>query len=1408
MNSINENIKENKIKNFIQNIIKSIKEKDNIINKNIINKYIDDKMIIKEESNLISFIEILINILNSGNNIIIPFLDLCPILIKSYINSDIDEDKELKYINIFKLLKVNSFINREYFYPIYKYFSDILYDMEKINENDKRLKKFNKVVELWKIFYDFDINKKELKDFNTSSYCFIGGGLKVNLANEINLTKNSFMTKISLNGDIIQNFNDNLILFKIGNDSNIELKLSEVNSLIKDDKIRIITLIFKSKKIILKVQENENNKIEENEIGKDITSLKEFYLLQNFYGQIKSFEFMHSEIDKNKNENILFYEVFEPYPMTDDGYLSHDSQNKQQEKEDKITKKDFKVEIQIINKEYIKINYINYLDENFDLINYIGGFTPLVPFIPLINGIYTNKAIININNVDKHSYMSEVLDYILYYFIKMVEKYQKKYSTKTKKYIKNYNFFVFSLLLQIDYQIFGIKINEEKKRKTQINRDKLFPFVFSLFDDEKQQLNSFIFSKLINSTKEELKILLNKEGKKDIDKALNRMYSKLTTPLIIKSTFPQLFRNIMKNQFIYNRFWSNKNLFFKDFDKPKIKDDEKNIDNNDNKNMVDDIKNVDNDNKNIDKKPKLKYKQLSNYTKNFQQPLLYPILDFDGYIPSFSTFKKENLFRHEFNQTFSYTFKFDEDPLTELIKKIEPLNKHENRVKCCLVKKIYHVKGEIIVIQRKITNTQFEIIFYSNSKSVVNANTCNKNENINLPENNFKIINSNNKEICYGSAFPCLEKDFNRKLLIKSKDIKFILIRNYYRRTSALEIFTYKSNKSYYFNFHEIINLKKPEKNIVLREVIENESFKKIVIKKEEIIIYINKNYESEIFPLFSDKLSGWDKKIDFLNNYDLLTIINLLSNRSFKDLYQYPIFPILYKLENILDKNKAEERDLGEHLGIQDLSDKSKSRKELIEESYNASKNDQNDLEDEENDDNSECLFNTHYSNPVYTCNFLIRIFPYSFSSIEYQGDGFDSANRLFYSIQRTMENTLSQKSDIREMIPEMYYLPDLYYNNNDLNFGALIDGTEIDTVYLKQPNEQPIEKYKYLSDLKNYFEFGKLKLNNWINLIFGINQIRTKDKRSYFADYMYIQFDEKDQNKHLNNPLIMQKFEFGIQPYKLFDNKFPELKDKSKYFTEIKNFNIKQFKEEHSIIKGDKNKCFQCEGYNNIYIDYIEIINKKIITNKKHKNNNDYKDKHWKIKDNYDSFFYYIFTGDVIGNITLYKYTKKNESNNNLNFKQIDKDTEEYKGDFYYKIKKITDHNKQIKYIDYNPRLNLFLSYSLDGFINIYIFPKCKLVRAIKVDDFTKSKEILEKVVLVSNPFPIIFTYDKNNMYTLTLNGELIKKEKIKDKIIEICPCIDKNCGLISDCIIIKKGENDKEELSLPLLKSNVNQ
>ena len=115
------------------------------------------------------------------------------------------------------------------------------------------------------------------------------------------------------------------------------------------------------------------------------------------------------------------------------------------------------------------------------------------------------------------------------------------------------------------------------------------------------------------------------------------------------------------------------------------------------------------------------------------------------------------------------------------------------------------------------------------------------------------------------------------------------------------------------------------------------------------------------------------------------------------------------------------------------------------------------------------------------------------------------------------------------------------------------------------------------------------------------------------------------------------------------------------------------------------------------------------------------------------------------------------------------------------------------------------------MDGFINIYVFPKCKLVRTIKVLNLTNSNEILQKVVLVSNPFPMIFSYNKNNMYTFTLNGELIKKE-LKTENIEMIPCIDKNCGLINDCIFIRNSKNndtnnEMEEISFPLLLNKKN-
>ena len=1326
--NINKTIEIQK-KNLLEEIFEYINNKKNKNRNNIFHQFLDDRNIINNESSLIKFINELINQLKLGNNIIIPYLDIYPLLIKSYINSNLDEEKDLKFVEIFKLLKLNSFISRENLLLIYEYFSDLFYDMNNINEGDIRLKKFNKVFELWKIFYDFDINENELKYFNVSSYCFIGGGIECQLINELKSLNDS---KLIITIDILNFYdcNKNLIIFECFDDNKpLIIEYNKIIDSMNNKSINKIILVLQKDmiRIVLEINnEGKNNEIPkiEKKFKVKLDNIKNFYLLKNFYGQIKFIQ-----VNYIINDEII-KEVFYPYIINDSGHLYNNNQISINNKIDN----DY-ITLIITNKKSVKANYINYLDNSSNLCEYFGGIIPFIPFIPLINGIYKNENIMKIGEFEKKTFIVIIFYNIIYFFFKIIKRYYDYFSD----YIQKYDLFAFYLILQIDSEIFV-------RKKDLVIEHLYYKILEKSVSTFKEEIIQQFLSLIINSSSlDEVKQIMENnvlfyEAK---IKHLN-----IKEPLFIKYCFQQFYRSIMKELFIYNRYWSKKEFFF-----------EKN-------------------NKN-----KLKYKQLSYYTSSFQQPLLYPILEFNEYLPSFSIFNGNRLFRHDPDKIVNYNFNLQDNIITDLINKNNPLISEQNRIKCCLVKKHYHVKGEII-IQESIKNKykKFGIIFCPFDKQV--NETCNKNEN----NNNFEEDSSkNNINLCYGSIFACPKKEFNRKLLIKSKDIKFILIRNYYMATTAIEIFTYKPNKSYYFNFKDIIDLNNKNNkndNKLLNVINDNKYFKKFE-NKEIIGLYYNKKYENTMFPLFSNTINEWKNKLYFYNNYDLLTLINLLSNRSFKDLYQYPVFPMLYKPFKIL---KDKERDLKSHLGFQELNERTRKRKILIIDSYELSAET---LLYQNEKTKGKCLFNTHYSNPTYICNYLIRIFPYSLSAIELQGNGFDSPDRLFSSLSKTLENTLIQKSDLREMIPELYYMPDLFKNNNELDLGINSDKEKIDNVSLPGENGKPNSIYKILADLRNYFESSNCFINNWIDLIFGKKQ--KGDSGKYYYQYnKYIKLDPRKQKLFINNFFSMAEYEFGVQPLKIFTDKFPETINKSKIVKKLIKYNVQQFENEHIAINNN-NFSFKCMCPNNKNQDYLDIIYS--IFN----NDNAIKKKFWfnifpKLEKSLNSYFHYIFIGDILGNITIFKNELKEDiCNNNFDFKD------------YKIIKKLTDHSKQIKYIDYNPRLNLFLSYSLDGFINIYAFPKCKLVRAIKVIGILESKEILIKVVLISNPFPMIFTYDKNYMYTISINGELICKEQIKEKT-EIYPSIDKNCGIINDYIIIGKindieNNNEYFQLSLPL-------
>lgn len=65
-------------------------------------------------------------------------------------------------------------------------------------------------------------------------------------------------------------------------------------------------------------------------------------------------------------------------------------------------------------------------------------------------------------------------------------------------------------------------------------------------------------------------------------------------------------------------------------------------------------------------------------------------------------------------------------------------------------------------------------------------------------------------------------------------------------------------------------------------------------------------------------------------------------------------------------------------------------------------------------------------------------------------QGGKFDHADRLFQSIEGTYRNCLSNTSDVKELIPEFFYMPEFLVNSNSYHLGVKQDGEPISDVCL----------------------------------------------------------------------------------------------------------------------------------------------------------------------------------------------------------------------------------------------------------------------------------------------------------------------------------------------------------------------
>ena len=110
--------------------------------------------------------------------------------------------------------------------------------------------------------------------------------------------------------------------------------------------------------------------------------------------------------------------------------------------------------------------------------------------------------------------------------------------------------------------------------------------------------------------------------------------------------------------------------------------------------------------------------------------------------------------------------------------------------------------------------------------------------------------------------------------------------------------------------------------------------------------------------------------------------------------------------------------------------------------------------------DDRFHC--GSHYSNPGIVLHYLSRMHPYLEANVELHGRTMDHPDRVFASLDYSFTNALNDFSDVRELIPEFYFLPEIFLNKNNANFGIKQDGSKVNNV--KMPPWTKQDPFKFV--------------------------------------------------------------------------------------------------------------------------------------------------------------------------------------------------------------------------------------------------------------------------------------------------------------------------------------------------------
>ncbi|XP_053438461.1 lipopolysaccharide-responsive and beige-like anchor protein isoform X2 [Nycticebus coucang] len=255
------------------------------------------------------------------------------------------------------------------------------------------------------------------------------------------------------------------------------------------------------------------------------------------------------------------------------------------------------------------------------------------------------------------------------------------------------------------------------------------------------------------------------------------------------------------------------------------------------------------------------------------------------------------------------------------------------------------------------------------------------------------------------------------------------------------------------------------------------------------------------------------------ISNFEYLMFLNTIAGRSYNDLNQYPVFPW------VITNYESEELDLTLPSNFRDLSKPvgalNPKRAAFFAERF----------ESWEDDQVPKFHYGTHYSTASFVLAWLLRIEPFTTYFLNLQGGKFDHADRTFSSISRAWRNCQRDTSDIKELIPEFYYLPEMFVNFNNYNLGVMDDGTVVSDVELP-PWAKTSEEFVRTNRLALESEFVSCQLHQWIDLIFGYKQQGPEAVRALNVFY-YLTYEGAVNLNSINDPVLREAVEAQIRSF-----------------------------------------------------------------------------------------------------------------------------------------------------------------------------------------------------------------------------------------------------------------------------------